>query len=90
MEHSGKITNVKTMISCKHVSKTFENNGKRNEVLKDISLEVAENEFVVILGPGQCGKTTLVNIMAGLECGIWTKDGGTSEEGTQGESEALY
>ena len=67
MEHSGKITDVKTMISCKHVSKTFENNGKKNEVLKDISLEVAENEFVVILGPGQCGKTTLVNIMAGLD-----------------------
>ena len=43
MEHSGKITDVKTMISCKHVSKTFENNGKKNEVLKDISLEVAEN-----------------------------------------------
>lgn len=67
MEHSGKITDVKTMISCKHVSKTFENNGKKNEVLKDISLEVAENEFMVILGPGQCGKTTLVNIMAGLD-----------------------
>jgi len=36
-------------------------------VLEDISLEVYDNEFVVILGPGQSGKTTLLRIIAGLE-----------------------
>lgn len=34
--------------------------------LNDISLQVRENEFVVILGPSGCGKSTLLNIIAGL------------------------
>ncbi|MGD0267348.1 MAG: ABC transporter ATP-binding protein [Candidatus Methylomirabilota bacterium] len=36
-------------------------------VLEDISFEVFHNEFVVILGPGQSGKSTLLRIIAGLE-----------------------
>nr|WP_305144879.1 ABC transporter ATP-binding protein [Anaerotruncus sp. DFI.9.16] len=37
------------------------------EVLKDINITVKENEFLVLLGPGQCGKTVLLNILAGLD-----------------------
>jgi NitT/TauT family transport system ATP-binding protein/sulfonate transport system ATP-binding protein len=36
-------------------------------VLEDISLEVRDKEFLVILGPGQSGKSTLLRIIAGLE-----------------------
>ena len=36
-------------------------------VLKEVSLEVRDQEFCVLLGPSGCGKTTLLRIMAGLE-----------------------
>ena len=59
----------KIMIQCDHVSKEFDSfSGEgKHKVLDDISFEVRENEFVVLFGPGQCGKTTLLNIIAGLE-----------------------
>lgn len=37
------------------------------KVVDDISLDVYDNEFLVILGPGHCGKTVLLNMIAGLE-----------------------
>ena len=56
------------MIEVKNVRKLFINEeGEKNEVLKNVNFHVDKNEFVVIFGPGQCGKTTLLNIIAGLE-----------------------
>ena len=46
-----------------HVSKVFGHVVATN----DVSLEVAEGEFVVLLGPSGCGKTTLPRCLAGLE-----------------------
>lgn len=45
------------------ISKSF---GKI-EVLKNITLELNENELLVILGPSGCGKSTLLRLIAGLE-----------------------
>lgn len=50
-------------LRLKNISKSFGN----VEVLKDISLEVEEGEFVVFIGPSGCGKSTLLRIIAGLE-----------------------
>ena len=55
------------MISCKNVSKTFETHSGPVPVIGDISLNVRENEMLVLFGPGQCGKSTLINCMSGLE-----------------------
>ena len=55
------------IIVCKQVSKTFHTNRGNIEVIKDINLSVAENEMLVLFGPGQCGKSTLLNCMSGLE-----------------------
>ena len=65
MEYPGEITNA--IIDCTKVSKIFLTQNTKLEVIKDISVQVQKNEFVVILGPGQCGKTTLVNLIAGLD-----------------------
>lgn len=64
MENSREMSPV---IQCRHIGKTFATKTTELEVLRDFSLDVRENEFVVLLGPGQCGKTTLINIIAGLE-----------------------
>ena len=37
------------------------------EVLKDVSIDVADGEFTVIVGPSGCGKSTLLRAVAGLE-----------------------
>ena len=56
------------IIQVNNLNKSFENeNGEVNNVLENVNFEINENEFVVVFGPGQCGKTTLLNIIAGLE-----------------------
>jgi len=54
-------------VEMQHVSKSFRHNGETIEVLHDISLTVAEGEFVCLLGPSGCGKSTIVSLVAGLE-----------------------
>ncbi|MCH4190790.1 MAG: amino acid ABC transporter ATP-binding protein [Butyrivibrio sp.] len=51
------------MIEIKHVKKSFDN----VEILKDVSLNVADGEVVVILGPSGSGKTTLLRCVSFLE-----------------------
>ncbi|WP_375574292.1 nitrate ABC transporter ATP-binding protein [Ahrensia marina] len=55
-----------SFLDLKNVSKTYRNGGEVTEVLKDINLEVAEREFVAIVGFSGSGKTTLISLIAGL------------------------
>ncbi len=52
-----------SFLELKNVSKSF----GEDTILKDIDLSVAEGEFLVLLGFSGTGKTTLINLMAGLE-----------------------
>ena len=55
------------MISIERLSKTFETaRGTSHLALSDISLDVADGEFVSILGPSGCGKSTLLYIVGGF------------------------
>jgi len=55
------------ILTFENVSKGFGGGAHRVEVLKNISLDVAEGEFVAILGFSGTGKSTLMNLIAGLE-----------------------
>lgn len=54
-------------IKATSLSKSFETKKGTLQVLKDVSFHVYENELLVILGPGQCGKTILLNMLADIE-----------------------
>src|SRR4029453_5862849 len=49
-----------------HIDKTFSRGALESEVLKDITFGIDKGEFVSIIGHSGCGKTTLLNIVAGL------------------------
>ena len=53
----------KKLIQFKNIVKSFEDG---QVVLKGVSLDIYENEFVTLLGPSGCGKTTLLRILGGF------------------------
>ena len=61
------LNNTKNIINLENVSKSFQTEGGEALILDDISLDIKENEFLVLFGAGQCGKTTLLKMLAGLE-----------------------
>lgn len=63
----------KVRLKLSNIQKAYYTSSGVFQAVENINLEVFENEFLVILGPGHCGKTVLLNLIAGLE------------EATQGE-----
>ncbi len=59
--------NKDAIIECNEVSKNFCSMDGEHLVVNDLDFIVYENEFVVLFGPGQCGKTTILNLITGLE-----------------------
>lgn len=56
-----------TKIAINHVGKDYVGaDGQRTPVLRDINLQIGENEFVCLVGKSGCGKTTLLNMIAGF------------------------
>ena len=55
---------MQKIIELKHITKSFDGG---EPVLKDVSLDVYDNEFLTLLGPSGCGKTTILRIIGGFE-----------------------
>lgn len=54
------------ILEVKDITKAFASESKKNLVVDHVSFSVRKNEFLVILGPGYCGKTVLLNIIMKL------------------------
>ena len=57
----------KVRLHIDSLRKEFQGKDGSTLVVDNVSLDVYDNEFLVLLGPGHCGKTVFLNIMAGLE-----------------------
>lgn len=56
-----------SLIKLANINKNYQNGDQELRVLKDISLEVEEGEFLAIMGPSGSGKSTLMNIIGLLD-----------------------
>ena len=54
-------------VEGKHITKDFRLGAETTRVLKDISLQVMQGEFVSVMGPSGSGKSTLLYILGGLD-----------------------
>ncbi|MDO9521064.1 MAG: ABC transporter ATP-binding protein [Pseudohongiella sp.] len=53
-------------LSIENVDKTFEKGNVRSHVLSNINLHIDQGEYISIIGHSGCGKSTVLNIVAGL------------------------
>lgn len=54
-------------ISLKSVSKVYSGKKEKVEAVRDLNLEIGDRDFVVLVSPSWCGKSTTLRMIAGLE-----------------------
>ncbi len=68
------------IVSCKDVVKTYKSGEAKVQALRGVTLDIYENELLMLVGPSGCGKTTFVSVLSGLldfdsgECRVFGKD----------------
>ncbi|ARS88472.1 ABC transporter ATP-binding protein [Natrarchaeobaculum aegyptiacum] len=54
-------------LSLEHVTKRFDDGDDQIVAVDDVSIEIDDGEFLVLVGPSGCGKSTTLRMIAGLE-----------------------
>src|SRR5687767_8354396 len=57
----------KTMVRLKNIEKVYRTDTVETLALNNISIDIAQGEFLSVMGPSGCGKSTLLNIMGLLD-----------------------
>jgi len=73
-----KRSNRESILSLRDVVKTYEMGAETVHALSGVSLDIAQNEYVAIMGPSGSGKSTLMNIIGCLDVptsGSYSLDG---------------
>lgn len=59
--------NSNIILSVDSLNKSFQKKDQSTHVIKNVNLKVRNGEFLSIFGPNGCGKTTLLNLIAGID-----------------------
>lgn len=59
--------NSTALVQIRNVQKHFTRGNERIEVLKGVSLDIPQGDYLALMGPSGSGKTTLLNLMGGLD-----------------------
>ena len=54
-------------VRLEHITKTFGEGTEAVTAVDDVTIEIADHDFMILLGPSGCGKSTLLRMVAGLE-----------------------
>src|SRR6476660_5487422 len=67
------------LLSLRNIEKVYETPAGKNYVLRRITIDVQQSEFLTIMGPSGAGKSTLLSILGMLD-GAWTGEYGFLEQ----------
>jgi putative ABC transport system ATP-binding protein len=67
MLDSERLEMVRPLVQVRNLHKSFTRGTEKIDVLRDLTLDVNEAEFLALMGPSGSGKTTLLNLIAGLD-----------------------